>query len=126
MSGFEIAGIVLGALPLILEGLKGYSDGVVKLKCLSGYSKSQRRLIALRYKGMILSLEYHHMQLRLDIIKLVNYAKPDELIRELPEDYLHNFWHGFIGTAVEEFLRRAGGDSLLRLFKEQVEIFSLL
>jgi hypothetical protein len=28
MSGFEIAGVVLGALPLVLHALEHYSDGV--------------------------------------------------------------------------------------------------
>ena len=28
MSGFEVAGVVLGALPLLIEGLKAYTDGV--------------------------------------------------------------------------------------------------
>jgi hypothetical protein len=28
MSGFEIAGVVLGSLPLLIVGLEHYSDGV--------------------------------------------------------------------------------------------------
>ena len=28
MSGFEVAGVVLGAIPLVVEALKCYSDGV--------------------------------------------------------------------------------------------------
>lgn len=28
MSGFEIAGVVLGAIPLLIEGLKAYGNGV--------------------------------------------------------------------------------------------------
>lgn len=28
MSGFEIAGVVIGAIPLLVEGLQSYSEGV--------------------------------------------------------------------------------------------------
>jgi hypothetical protein len=31
MSGFEVAGLVLGALPLLIVALEHYSDGVIKL-----------------------------------------------------------------------------------------------
>jgi hypothetical protein len=29
MSGFEIAGVVLGSIPLIVSALEHYSDGVI-------------------------------------------------------------------------------------------------
>lgn len=34
LTGVEIAGLVLGAFPLLIEGLKFYSDGVSKTKDL--------------------------------------------------------------------------------------------
>lgn len=32
MPGFEIVGVVLGTLPLVIEGLKAYGSGVEAIK----------------------------------------------------------------------------------------------
>lgn len=39
MSGFEIAGLVLGAFPLAIEGIKSYSNGIQTIKDMKHYQQ---------------------------------------------------------------------------------------
>ncbi|KAF1954594.1 hypothetical protein CC80DRAFT_595012 [Byssothecium circinans] len=39
MSGFEVAGVVLGAIPVLVEALKSYADGVSTIKSIFTYEE---------------------------------------------------------------------------------------
>jgi hypothetical protein len=45
MSGVEVVGLVLGVLPLVIEGLEKYADGVRTIKRLMGYKWELETLI---------------------------------------------------------------------------------
>lgn len=45
MSGFEVAGIILGSIPLVISALEHYSDGVRTLKRWRSYDRELKSLI---------------------------------------------------------------------------------
>ena len=45
MSGFEIAGVVLGILPLIITALEGYGEGIKTISSMIGYRELVRNLV---------------------------------------------------------------------------------
>lgn len=45
MSGFEIAGVVLGSLPLIISAMEHYADGIATAKRFWRYKSEMRSLI---------------------------------------------------------------------------------
>lgn len=45
MSGFEVVGVVLGALPLLVSGLEHYAEGVATLKSMRDYQAVLETLI---------------------------------------------------------------------------------
>lgn len=45
MSGFEIAGVVLGALPLLIEGVKAYGDGIRTIQSIINYKRIVEDLV---------------------------------------------------------------------------------
>jgi hypothetical protein len=44
MSGIEVAGIVLGVIPLVVSGLEHYADGVSTIKVIFNYESEFRSL----------------------------------------------------------------------------------
>ncbi|KAJ4176730.1 hypothetical protein NW759_017507, partial [Fusarium solani] len=45
MSGFEIAGIVLGSIPLVISTLENYSAGLSTLQAMRKYRRELQSLI---------------------------------------------------------------------------------
>lgn len=45
MSGIEVAGLVLGSIPLIISALEDYADGVETIKKMIRYKKELRELV---------------------------------------------------------------------------------
>ncbi|KAH7416622.1 hypothetical protein BKA64DRAFT_655611 [Cadophora sp. MPI-SDFR-AT-0126] len=45
MSGFEITGVVLGTLPLVLTALEHYGEGIKTIKSMIGYQALVGNLI---------------------------------------------------------------------------------
>lgn len=45
MSGIEVAGLVLGSIPLIISALEDYADGVETIKKMIRYKKELRDLV---------------------------------------------------------------------------------
>jgi hypothetical protein len=46
MSGFEVAGIILGLIPLLISGLEDYSKGVSMIKNMKAYESVLETMIA--------------------------------------------------------------------------------
>ena len=44
MSGFEVVGVVLGAIPLLISGLEHYGDGVHTIRTMWSYERVVRRM----------------------------------------------------------------------------------
>jgi hypothetical protein len=45
MSGFEVVGVVLGVLPLVISALESYSDGIQTIRRMLGYKWELQLLI---------------------------------------------------------------------------------
>lgn len=62
MSGFEIVGVVLGAFPLAIEGIKAYSNGMKTIKDIKHYQQNLRqfarelRVETCKYRNTMLEL----------------------------------------------------------------------
>ena len=62
MSGFEVAGIVLGAFPLAIESIKAYRNGVKTIKDMKEY---RHTLLQFARDLMVEKYKYHNTLLEL-------------------------------------------------------------
>lgn len=74
MSGFEIAGIVLGAIPIVIEALSAYRDGKGVLATIS---KSRGLVDELIHK-----LKTQQTLFYFDIVQLLREARVPEILME--------------------------------------------
>jgi hypothetical protein len=86
MSGFEVAGIVLGSIPIVIEGCKFFLRAI-----------QDRRVLRKRYYTNELSrwigiLETEQALLKNVCAKLLNGLAPSERVRELVSDPLSPLW----------------------------------
>lgn len=75
MSGFEIAGVVLGALPIVIEGLSAYRAG-------KGLLATIRRFHGL-VDDLIHQLKTHKTNFYLDILQLLREARVEAILDDL-------------------------------------------
>jgi hypothetical protein len=111
MTGFEVAGLVLAVVPIILSALENYKAGVHVIQRLYHWESQLLRLI--------LSLKVQHARFKLNLEKLVRAAAPDDNIQEVPEDYNSLLWHGDMAISVERYL--GSGHEAFRLTIEEYE-----
>ncbi|KAK3685900.1 hypothetical protein B0T22DRAFT_443022 [Podospora appendiculata] len=84
MSGFEIAGAVLGSLPIIVSGLQFYMEGASTIGKLRIYKRELERLI--------LSIETEHVMLQDICEKLLLGIAPQTQIEEMIDDPFGALW----------------------------------
>ncbi|KAI0532831.1 hypothetical protein GGR58DRAFT_517408 [Xylaria digitata] len=84
MSGFEIAGIVLGALPLVISALNSYSDGISTLKRWRRYNRELRSIVR--------TLETESVKLQNVCEKLLIGIVPEPQIEEMVRDPFGDLW----------------------------------
>lgn len=107
MSGFEVVGVVLGAVPLVISALENYAEGVRTIKRFFGWESQLTQLI--------LSLRIQHTKFKLNLQKLLRAAAPDYNIRDIPDDHTSFLWQGDLATRVEKYL-----DASFTAFREVV------
>ncbi|KAM0425591.1 hypothetical protein ACHAPT_009122 [Fusarium lateritium] len=78
MSGFEVAGVVLGAFPLAVSALEKYGEVAKRLKFWLN--------IQLEYKKCMDDLNYQHLCFQLNLKELLLPLLPDDKIKELLAD----------------------------------------
>jgi hypothetical protein len=84
MSGFEVAGIVLGSIPIVVSALQYYMNGLGTLKNFRSY----KRIL----KNLILALKTEHANLQNICEKLLIGIAPQTLIEEMIRDPFGDLW----------------------------------
>lgn len=85
MSGFEVAGLALGAIPIVVSGLELSIRGITTLNKWRAY----RRHI----DNLILDLETEHCKLKNVLEHLLEGIAPSEQIEEMIRDPFGPSWH---------------------------------
>lgn len=97
VTGVETAGLILGSIPLIIEGLKTYQKGIKSVKRSVKYDISLRKLIR-RVEGQKLFFEDNLQKLLSDAL-----SDSEDPI-ELGDDFWTGFSTGVINQAVKKYL----------------------
>lgn len=84
MSGFEVAGIVLGSIPIVISALEYYMKSLSKLQDFRGYRRILERLI--------MSLQTDHVRLQTVYEKLLNGIAPQIHIEEMIRNPFSDRW----------------------------------
>ncbi|KAF5970483.1 hypothetical protein FBULB1_9680 [Fusarium bulbicola] len=84
MSGFEVAGIVLGSIPIVVSALQCYMNGLGTLQNFRSYKRILRSLI--------LSLKTEHLSLRDICEKLLMGIAPQTRVEEMIRDPFGDLW----------------------------------
>ncbi|KAI1735504.1 hypothetical protein F4680DRAFT_435475 [Xylaria scruposa] len=84
MSGFEVAGLVLGAVPLLISALEHYGDGLSTLKRWRRYEHELRSLVR--------NLDTERVKLQNVCEKLLVGIVPESQIEAMIKDPLGNLW----------------------------------
>ncbi|KAH7126102.1 hypothetical protein EDB81DRAFT_810411 [Dactylonectria macrodidyma] len=84
MSGFEVAGIVLGSIPLVISGLEHYINGLGMLQNFRSY----KRVL----KSLILALQTEHVSIQNICEKLLVGIAPQTRIEEMIDDPFGDLW----------------------------------
>ena len=102
VTGIETAGLVLAVLPLLIEALSVYKQGLEKTGIVLGFKQKRYKLkverLRLRLKGQSASLH-------LNLAKLIGRAAPNEEIVKLPENYNDVLWTGEIAEKIRAYLQ---------------------
>ncbi|EWG41497.1 hypothetical protein FVEG_03600 [Fusarium verticillioides 7600] len=84
MSGFEVAGIVLGSIPIVVSALQCYMNGLGTLQNFRSY----KRIL----KSLILTLKTEHVNLQNICEKLLTGIAPQTRIEEMIRDPFGDLW----------------------------------
>ncbi|KAF9770627.1 hypothetical protein IL306_011811 [Fusarium sp. DS 682] len=84
MSGFEVAGIVLGSIPIVVSALEYYMKGLGTLQNFRSY----KRIL----KSLILTLKTEHVNLQNICEKLLIGIAPQTRIEEMIKDPFGRLW----------------------------------
>ncbi|KAL7759374.1 hypothetical protein ACKLNR_009464 [Fusarium oxysporum f. sp. zingiberi] len=84
MSGFEVAGIVLGSIPIVVSALQCYMNGLGTLQNFRSY----RRIL----KSLILTLKTEHVNLQNICEKLLIGIAPQTRIEKMIRDPFGDLW----------------------------------
>ncbi|KAL5607175.1 hypothetical protein FOBRF1_007672 [Fusarium oxysporum] len=84
MSGFEVAGIVLGSIPIVVSALQCYMNGLGTLQNFRSYKRILRSLI--------LTLKTEHVNLQNICEKLLTGIAPQTRIEEMIRDPFGDLW----------------------------------
>jgi hypothetical protein len=112
LTGIDIAGLVLGSLPLLIEGLKSYQEGLGSLKRSIRYDLSLKKLIR-RVNEQKICLE--------DNIQILLQAacSKSSIYPGVGNEYWSELFNGSTGQAVKEYL----GEKKYELFEDLLEEF---
>lgn len=84
MSGFEIAGVVLGSLPIIISALQAYNEGVDTIQRWRRYARE--------LKSLVRDLETEHVKLQNVCEKLLVSLVPMTRMEEMIDDPFGESW----------------------------------
>lgn len=117
VTGIEVAGLVVGSLPLLIEFLDRYRKGLEKTRAIAGIRKKDRKRLTTKVDGLIKQLNWLQSQLNIHLKRLILMVNPNQEIETLPQDYKNDLWAGPIGDQVDKYLKRLGNDDTVTAFK---------
>jgi hypothetical protein len=85
MSGFEVAGIVLGVIPIVISALEDYDEGLTAIQRWRKYEREVRSLIR--------NLETERLRLQTICEKLLIGIAPPSRIEHMINDPTGSLWH---------------------------------
>ncbi|KAJ3493128.1 hypothetical protein NLG97_g4933 [Lecanicillium saksenae] len=109
MSGFELAGIVLGTIPLLISALEHYHDGMFTIRRWRQYQRERQNLVRI--------LKVDQVRLRNVCAKLLRGAVPAHLMEHMIR---HPFGREWDDAKVHTILRARLHDSI-DLFQETID-----
>lgn len=105
VTGVETAGIVLAVLPLLIEALSVYKNGLEKTGIVLGFKQKRYKI---KVERLRLQLKGQSASLHLNLAKLVGRAAPNAEFVKLPEDYDDVLWIGENAEKIEAYLHLGG------------------
>lgn len=112
VTGVETAGLILGSIPLLIEGLKVYQKGVKSVKRSVKYDISLRKLIR-RIDGQKLFFEDN-------LQKLLQGANS---VSTHPIDIDDDLWTGLLSVAANQVVKDYLGDRKQQYFYDLLDEF---
>ena len=117
ITGIETAGLVLAALPLLIQALSAYKSGLEKTEVILGLKQKRYKL---KVERLRLRLEGQSVSLHINLAKLIARAAPAEDITRLPEKYDDILWTGVIAEKVKAYLQLG---STFEIFKDTLSMY---
>ena len=122
VTGVETAGLVLAALPLLIEALSVYKKGLEKTGVVLGFKQKRCKL---KVERLRLQLKGQSASLHINLAKLVSRAAPNEDLVKLPEDYNDALWTGETAEKIKAYLQPGGAfeafEGTLSLYESYLE-----
>ncbi|KAL8999386.1 MAG: hypothetical protein Q9188_005900 [Gyalolechia gomerana] len=100
MAGVETAGVVLAALPIVVQVLKEYRSGLRRTLFLAGKSKVYENKVG----KLARQLKILHTNLKQVLTRVIGTAAPDAWSGDVPGDYKNEIWTGEAGKRIRTYL----------------------
>ena len=122
VTGVETAGLVLAVLPLLIEALSVYKNGLEKTGIVLGVKQKRYKL---KVERLRIQLKGQSALLQINLAKLVGRASPNEEFVKLPEDYNDALWTGETAEKIKAYLQPGGAfeafQGILSLYESYLE-----
>ena len=110
VTGIETAGLVLGAFPLVIEGMKVYANGARTMKNMMEYER-----VLKQYRREISMEQGHFEDMCYNLLEDMTEPE-DSILHEMMTDPRHEKWREELHNALSLRLRRP--DSFIDAIKE--------
>lgn len=120
VTGVETAGLILAVLPLLIEALGSYKEGLEKEKMILGITIQARKRLALKVELLVIELKEQLCHVGITLRTLILAASPHLTLGDLPENPEDVLWTGDVGTQVELYLRQ-GGSNVVQSFRDTMK-----
>jgi hypothetical protein len=107
VTGVETAGIVLAVLPLLIEALKAYKEGLEKTRLIASLTSKSRRRLTIKIERLILRLGAQRVHFESNLTKLFRLAAPEAELERLPHAFDDPLWSGETGMKIKTYLSRS-------------------
>ena len=122
VTGVETAGLILAALPILIEALSVYKSGLDKTATVLGFKQKKYKIKVERLRRR---LQTQRASLHINLSKLIGRAAPSEDGMKLPETYNDALWTGDVAEKVKAYLELGGAfqtfQDILSLYESYLE-----
>ncbi|KAL9029906.1 MAG: hypothetical protein Q9196_001909 [Gyalolechia fulgens] len=117
MAGVETAGLILAALPIVVQVLQGYRSGLRQTFFLWGKCKSYERKVG----KLANQLQILHNNLKQVLARFIATAAPDAWSGDVPKDYQNEIWTGAAGKNIRTYLEEVDAFATFKIIIEDFE-----